>query len=75
VTRFMVVAFNYSIDPEGDFILYDDYLKAIATARADALREAAEKIITAGFLTNEWDNSQFRLFRMIMSDKQEGKNG
>jgi hypothetical protein len=61
----------------GEYVLFDDCAQAIATARAEALREAADRADTymtchaadAGF----WDVST--LCKIILTDKQEGKNG
>ena len=73
---------------EGEYVLHKDALQAIATASAEALREAAEGTLVA--FERNLDNSgrlTFMLkslpyngalgdkFLLILADKQEAKNG
>jgi hypothetical protein len=56
----------------GQFVLFDDALKAIATARAEALREAAERI-RVKYATGIYGTSVEGIIKTILADKQEEK--
>jgi hypothetical protein len=58
----------------GEYVLFDDCAQAIATARTEALREAADRAVYAvGLFLPAREITRLR--NAILTDKQEGKNG